>query len=249
MTPEPPARGDTVTHGDNSPAIGFVGKLFLSVFLGDFVDFTDQAKRWSGWNWPPFLLVVSLGAYALIYAPDGPARQFLWVHLALGTAVALALVRLVLPARSSRAHGRVLMSAAAVICSFAGVVGMDHLADHGEVDVTGRTRISGGTVTDSTVTNGSRLRLVVDSPADRSRLRLTLTVRDADKAAQFCAPETRYSAQLLGNTSTRVDDVRSGQTIGFPLGGLQGAIDVEITLLTDEGCRMNLFVTDAVLHD
>lgn len=244
MTGEPPAPGDTITHGPNSPAIGFVGKLFLSVFFGDSADFTDRAKGWSVWNWPPFLLVVSLGAYALIAAPDGPARQFLWVHLALGTAVALALIRLVLPARGTRAPWRVLMSAAAVICSCAGAVGMDHLADHGEIDVTGRSRISG-----ETVTNGSQLRLVVDSPADRARLRLTLTIRDAAKAAQFCAPETRYSAQLLGNTSTRVDDVRSGQTVAFPLGGLQGAIDVEITLLTEEGCRMNLSVADAVLHD
>lgn len=249
MTAEPPARGDTVTHGDNSPAIGFVGKLFLSVFFGDAVDLTDRAKRWSFWNWPPFLLVVLLGAYALIYAPDGPARQFLWVHLALGAAVALALVRLVLPVRGTRAYGRVLMSAAAVICSFAGVVGMDHLADHGEIDVTGRSRVSGGAAGDGTFTDGSQLRLVVDSPADRARLRLTLTIRDAAKAAQFCSPETRYSAQLPGNTSTRVDDVRSGQTVEFPLGGLRGAIDVEITLLTEEGCRMNLSVANAVLHD
>lgn len=244
MTGEPPAPGNTITHGPNSPAIGFVGKLFLSVFFGDSADFTDRAKGWSVWNWPPFLLVVSLGAYALIAAPDGPARQFLWVHLALGAAVALALIRLVLPARGTRAPWRVLMSAAAVICSCAGAVGMDHLADHGEIDVTGRSRMSG-----ETVTNGSQLRLVVDSPADRARLRLTLTIRDAAKAAQFCAPETRYSAQLLGNTGTRVDDVRSGQTVAFPLGGLQGAIDVEITLLTEEGCRMNLSVAAAVLHD
>ncbi|WP_433404806.1 hypothetical protein [Streptomyces sp. CA-146814] len=244
MTGEPPAPGNTITHGPNSPAIGFVGKLFLSVFFGDSADFTDRAKGWSVWNWPPFLLVVSLGAYALIAAPDGPARQFLWVHLALGAAVALALIRLVLPARGTRAPWRVLMSAAAVICSCVGAVGMDHLADHGEIDVTGRSRMSG-----ETVTNGSQLRLVVDSPADRARLRLTLTIRDAAKAAQFCAPETRYSAQLLGNTGTRVDDVRSGQTVAFPLGGLQGAIDVEITLLTEEGCRMNLSVAAAVLHD
>ncbi|MEI7032811.1 hypothetical protein [Streptomyces pratensis] len=216
----------------------------MSVFLGDLVDFTDKAKGWSVWNWPPFLLVVSLGAYALIVAPDGPARQFLWVYLVIGAAVALTLVRLVLPARRLRSHWRVLMSATALICSCAGAVGMDHLADHGEIDVTGLSSISAGAVTD-----GSQLRLVVDSPADRSRLRLTLTIRDAAKAAQFCAPEARYSAQLRGNTSTRVDDVRSGQTVDFPLGGLQGAIDVEITLRTEEGCRMSLSVADAVLHD
>ncbi|MFE3474132.1 hypothetical protein [Streptomyces sp. B27] len=244
MTAEPPFRGDAVTHGPNSPAIGFVGKLFLSVLVGDSVDLTDRARRWSLWNWPPFLLVVTLAAASLVAAPDGPARQFLWVHLALGLSVALVLVRLVLPVRKGRPHWRVLMSATALIGSLTAVVGMDHLADHGELDVTGRSRIGGGPFTD-----GSTAGLVVDSPADRARLRLTLTVRDADRATQFCAPEARYSAQLRGVTSTRVEDVRGGQTIGFPLGGLQGPIHVEITLRTDEGCWMNLSVTRAVLHD
>ncbi|GGW65120.1 hypothetical protein [Streptomyces xantholiticus] len=245
MRAEPPTQGGTVTSGDNSPAIGFVGKLFLSVFVGDVVEFADKAKSWGGWNWPPFLLVVSLGSYALISAPDGPLRQFLWVYLAIVAAVGLALVRLISPSGEKRArHWRVLMSATAVICAVAGTIGMDHLSEHGEIDVTGRTGITAGTVT-----NGSRLRLVVDSPADRSRLRLTLTIRDAARSSQFCAPETRYSAQLRGNASTRVENVESGRTIEFPLGGLQGEIDVRITLLTDEGCLMNLFVEDAVLHD
>jgi hypothetical protein len=90
---------------------------------------------------------------------------------------------------------------------------------------------------------------VVDSPVDRSRLRITLAIRDAARAAQFCAPETTYSAELRGNTSTRVEEVKSGQTIEFPLGGLQGEIEVGIILSTDEGCEMGLFVADAVLHD
>lgn len=251
MSVDPPVRGDTntsgdtTTSGDNSPAIGFVSKLFLSVFVGDVVEFADKAKRWSGWNWPPFLLVVLLGSYALISAPDGPLRQFVWVYLAFGAAVGLTLVRLIAPAGEKRARRwRVLMSATALICAVAGTVGMDHVADHGEIDVTGRSRITTGTVTD-----GAQLRLVVDSPADRSRLRLTLTIRDAARAAQFCAPETAYSAQLRGNASTLVEGVKSGQTVDFPLGGRQGEIDVRITLRTDEGCRMSLFVANAVLHD
>lgn len=246
MSRDPRVRGGASTVGDNSPAIGFVGKLFLSVFVGDVVEFADKAKRWSGWNWPPFLLVVLLGGFALITAPDGPLRQFVWVYLAICAAVGLALARLVAPAGEKRARRwRVLMSATALICAVAGTVGMDHLADHGEINVTGRTSIKGG----DTVTNGSRLRLVVDSPADRSRLRLTLSIRDAARAAQFCAPETTYSAELRGNASTRVEDVKSGQTIEFPLGGLQGEIEVGIVLSTDEGCEMGLFVADAVLHD
>ncbi|MFJ5776301.1 hypothetical protein [Streptomyces sp. NPDC093094] len=245
MSAEPPRRHSARTHGDNSPAIGFVGKLFLSVLVGDVVEFADKAKRWGGWNWPPFLLVVPLGSYALISAPDGPLRQFVWVYLAIAGSVGLALARLVHPGSENRArHWRVLMSAASVMFAVAGTVGMDHLADHGEIDVTGRSRLTTGAVT-----NGSELRLVVDGPTDRARLRLTLTIRDAARSSQFCAPETRYSAQLHNQASTRVEDVGSGRTIDFPLGGLEGLIDVRITLLTDEGCQMNVFVADAVLHD
>ncbi|UYQ65822.1 hypothetical protein [Streptomyces peucetius] len=251
MSGDPPGRRSSgTTSGDNSPAIGFAntanfgGKLFISLFAGD-VESADKAKRLSGWNWPPFLLVVCLGSYALISAPDGPLRQFVWVYLAFGAAVGLALARLIAPAGGRRARRwRVPMSATALICAVAGTVGMDHVADHGEIDVTGRTRITAGTVT-----NGSQLGLVVDSPADRSRLRLTLTIRDAERARQFCAPETRYSAQLRGNASTRVEGVKSGQTVEFPLGGLQDEIDVRISLRTDEGCQMSLFVANAVLHD
>ncbi|MFF0201327.1 hypothetical protein [Streptomyces sp. NPDC005017] len=245
MSADPPRHHSTKTLGDNSPAIGFVSKLFLSVFVGDVVEFAARAKRWGGWNWPPFLLVVLLGSYALISAPDGPLRQFVWVYLAIAGSVCLALARLAYPGGERQARRwRVLMSAAAVMLAVAGTVGMDHLADHGEIDVTGRTRLTAGTVTD-----GSELRLLIDGPVDRAWLRLTLGIRDAARSSQFCAPETRYSAQLRDQAGTGVDDGRSGQTVDFPLGGLEGRIDVRITLRTDEGCLMNVFVADAVLHD
>ncbi|MEV6962195.1 hypothetical protein AB0M97_23990 [Streptomyces sp. NPDC051207] len=245
MTGESPVTGKAKTWGDGSPAIGFVSKLFFSVFVGDVVEFADKARRWGGWNWPPFLLVLALGTFALITAPDGPFRQFVWVYAAFGTAVALALARLLALASEVRGRRwRVLMSATAVICAVAGTIGMDHLAEHGEVDVTGRTRIIPGTATD-----GSRLRLVVDSPADRSRLRLTLTIRDAALDQQYCVPETEYTAELPGNANSRVEHVRSGQTVELALGGLRGEIEALITLATDENCRMNLSVADVVLHD
>jgi hypothetical protein len=245
LTGEHPVDSRASTSGDQSPAIGFVSKLFLSVFVGDVVEFADKAKRWGGWNWPPFLLVLSLGSVALLSAPDGPFHQFVWVYTAIGAALALALARLIAPSGGRRARRwRVLVSATAVICAVAGTIGMDHLAEHGEIDVTGRTRI-----TPDTATNGSRLRLVVDSAAERSRLRLTLTITDAARRSQFCGPETTYTAELPGNANTRVEGVRSGQAVEFPLGGLEGEIEARITLLTDEGCRMSLSVADVVLHD
>ena len=237
--------GDDVRITGEGTLIGKVGKLFLSVFVGDVVELADKAKRWSGWNWPPFLLVVTLGSTDLISAPDGPVRQFLWVHLAIGTAVTLALIRLVTPSGGNRGlRRRMLMSATAVLCAFAGTVGMDNLADHGEIDVTGRTRISPGTATD-----GSKLRLTVDSPAERSHLRLTLTITDALPGSQSCTPETSYSAQLPGNENTRVEGVRSGQAVEFPLGGLQGEIVALVTMATDAGCRMRVSVADVALYD
>ncbi|MGQ4419712.1 hypothetical protein ACN6LA_007270, partial [Streptomyces sp. SAS_269] len=62
MSGNPAGHYSAQTSGDNAPAIGFVGKLFLSVFVGDVVEFADRAKHWGGWNWPPFLLVVLLGS-------------------------------------------------------------------------------------------------------------------------------------------------------------------------------------------
>ncbi|MFF2363820.1 hypothetical protein ACFVU0_14040 [Streptomyces sp. NPDC058122] len=246
MSGDSAGQHNTQTHGNNSPAIGFVGKLFLSIFVGDVVEFADRVKHWGGWNWPPFLLVVLLGSYALISAPDGPPHQFVYVYLAIAGSLVLALARLAHP-RSDRLprHWRVLISAAAVMLAVAGTVGMDYLSDHGEIDVSGRTRLTPR----GEVTTGSELILVVTGPTDRAHLRLKLTISDANEDEGFCKPESRYAAQLRDHASTRVEEVRSDRTIDFPLGGLQGQIEVQITLWTDEGCQMNVSVAEAVLHD
>ncbi|WKV75555.1 hypothetical protein AW27_030950 [Streptomyces sp. PCS3-D2] len=246
MSGNPAGRHSAQTRGDNSPAIGFVGKLFLSVLVGDVVEFADRAKRWGGWNWPPFLLVVMLDGYALISAPAGPPHQFLSVYLAIAGSLVLALARLAHPRSDSPArHWRVLISAAAVMLAVAATVGMDHLSDHGEKDVTGRTSLT----PPGEVTPGSELTLVVAGPTDRAHLRLKLTISDAHPDRGFCDPETHYAAQLRDRAATRVKEMRSGRTADFPLGGLQGRIEVQITLWAEEGCRMNVSVAEAVLHD
>ncbi|MEU1466543.1 hypothetical protein ABZ467_39455 [Streptomyces sp. NPDC005727] len=246
MSGNPAGQYSAQTSGDNAPAIGFVGKLFLSVFVGDVVEFADRAKHWGGWNWPPFLLVVLLGSYALISAPDGPPHQFVYVYLAIAGSLVLALARLAHPKSGRLAgHWRVLITAAAVMLAVAGTVGMDYLSDHGEIDVSGRTRLTPR----GEVTKGSELSLVVTGPTDRAHLRLTLTISDAKGIEGFCKPESHYAAQIRDRASTRVEKVHSGRTVDFPLGGLQGQIEVQITLWTEEGCQMNVSVAEAVLHD
>ncbi|GFH36834.1 hypothetical protein [Streptomyces pacificus] len=246
MSGDPAGKYSAQTHGDSSQAIGFVGKLFLSIFVGDVVEFADRAKHWGGWNWPPFLLVLLLGSYALISAPDGPPHQFVYVYLAIAGSLVLALGRLAHPKSDRLArHWRVLMSAAAVMLAVAATVGMDYLSDHGEIDITGRTSLTPR----GEVTSGSELSLVVTGPTDRAHLRLKLTISDAKGDQGFCEPESRYAAQLRDRASTRVEEVRSGRTVDFPLGGLQGQIEVQIALRTNEGCQMNVSVAEAALHD
>ncbi|QTE03081.1 hypothetical protein [Streptomyces cyanogenus] len=246
MSGNPAGPHSAHTSGNYSPAFGFVGKLFLSVIVGDVVAFADRAKHWGGWNWPPFLLVVLLGSYALISAPNGPPHQFVYVYLAIAGSLVLALARLAHPKSDMLArHWRALISAAAVMLAVAGTVGMDYLSDHGEIDVSGRTSLTPR----GEVTRGSELSLVVAGPTDRAHLRLQLTISDAKEDEGFCKPESRYAAQIRDRGSTRVEEVRSGRTVDFPLGGLQGQIEVQITLWTEEGCQMNVSVAEAVLHD
>ncbi|NUK46097.1 hypothetical protein HRW13_35700 [Streptomyces lunaelactis] len=241
-------RGDDVqvaSHGEGAPAIGKVGKLFLSVFVGDPAEFIGNVKRWSGWNWPPFFLVITLGAVALIIAPGGPTDQFLWVYFAIGAAVVVAFCRVIgVGSRDSSAVWRALMTGGSLLLAVLGIVGMDHLADHGEVDVTGRTRIS-----PATGTNGSGLRVVGNAPPERAQLRLVLTVADAVPGAQSCTPDTEMAVQLPNNANTLVADVTSGQPVEFPLGGLRDRIVVDVDLLTEDGCRMSVSVAEAALHD
>ncbi|TQK50117.1 hypothetical protein FBY35_0425 [Streptomyces sp. SLBN-118] len=246
----PPRSTDTYhvdSTGSGSLTIGKVGRVVLSLFAGDVTEFSGTAKRWSGWNWPPFFLVLALGATALIMGPPGPTRQFAWVYAAIGLAVGLSFCRVVGVGGESRSPvPRALMQGSALLLSVLGLVGMDHLAEHGEIDVTGRTHLS----PPGPMTRTSAAQIVVDGDAQRSWLRLTLAVEDAAPREQSCTPESEIALQLVGGSkSGRVDGVHAGTPVELRLGGSRTAVRVQVALSAEEGCLLAVSVASAAFHD
>ncbi|MGW7514068.1 hypothetical protein ACWGJ2_00525 [Streptomyces sp. NPDC054796] len=234
------------TFGPHSAAIGRVGQVILSLFAGDVGELYGRAKHWSGWNWPPFLLVVTLTTIALVTAPDGPARQLGWVYAVLGVAVVVSFARVVGVPDGRSGVRRGLMTGGSLLLAVLGLIGMDHYADHGEVAVTGTARL----IPNAPAGNGAEVELFVDNTPRRSTLRLALTAEDSAPGAQTCTPETEFAASLVGGGAPgRAEGIRPGEAVEFPLGGQQGNVRVRFTVTTDEGCLMRLSVAEATLHD
>ncbi|MFI1416200.1 hypothetical protein ACH4Y0_40770 [Streptomyces sp. NPDC020707] len=224
-------------------AVGQVlGNFVVSLVVGDALQSTlDGARSWRVWNWPPFFVVLGLGGAALLRTPEGPGDQVLWSYLMIGSAVLIALVRVV--GIRGRAGAQALASALSVALAVGGTVWVEQVRGHGEADVAGLT-----TVTPSRpLRDGETLVVGVDGGPVRTHLRLVLRVEDADPDMQSCTPETRLALRLGGGPST-VDDARSGRPVDIRLGGVRDGIRVTVTVRTDAGCRMNVFVDDAVLH-
>ncbi|GGX41215.1 hypothetical protein [Streptomyces fructofermentans] len=240
----PPGRGpDVRAEGRWATAVGQVlGNFVVSLVVGDALRNTlDGARSWRVWNWPPFAVVLGLCGVALVRTPEGPAGQFLWVRLALGAAVLIAFVR-VAGARGPAAV-QALASALSVALAVGGAVRTEQLRVHGEVDVTGLVRV----VRPGPLKDGETLTLVVSGGPHRTHLRLVLQVEDETPARQSCTPDTDLAVRLEGGRNT-AGDVRSGRPVELPLGGAKGVLTVLVTVRTDKGCSMNVFVDDAVLR-
>ncbi|MBV1937214.1 hypothetical protein [Streptomyces sp. BV286] len=237
-------RGPQVrAQGRWATAVGQVlGNFVVSLVVGDALQNTlDGARSWRVWNWPPFAVVLGLCGLALVRTPEGPADQFFWVRLALGAAVLIAFVR-VAGARGPAAV-QALASALSVALAVGGAVRVEQLRVHGEVDVTGLVRVEPS----GPLRNGQTITVVVDGGPPRTHLRLVLQVEDANPERQSCTPDTHLSVRLGGGRNTE-GDVRSGRPVDLPLGGARDALTVLVTVRTDKGCSMTVFVDDAVLH-
>jgi hypothetical protein len=123
-------------------AVGQVlGNFVVSLVVGDALQSTfEGARKWRLWNWPPFAVVLGLCAAALIRAPEGPAGQFLWVYLMLGAALLITFVRVAGIQGPATVQG--LASALSVALAVGGMVWVEQLRGHGEVDVTGLATVS-----------------------------------------------------------------------------------------------------------
>ncbi|MGX1311248.1 hypothetical protein RKD24_001367 [Streptomyces calvus] len=249
----PHARDVTVgVDGERSLGFGYVHLLNLSLVGGDWREVAGQVRRWSGWNWPQFLLVLGLDAVALFIAPDGDTSRLGWLYAVMAVALLLSFCRVagVVGALAERAGKGMAylpptLSLGCVLLAFLAVVGMRYYADHGEVDVTGRARITA----EEPLTDGGLLTVTVRNEPARDRVRLALVLADAVPGAQSCVPATTYDARLRGSGARRVEGVRSEEAFSLPLGGIRGDVHVEVVLHTDTGCRMGVRVADAALHD
>lgn len=235
---------ETRAEGNKAVAVGRVlGNFVISLVVGDGLkNAMGDASTWRVWNWPPFLIVVGLGAAALVIAPEGAQSQYTGVYVLLGLAVLLAgarIVGIVAPPAT-----KALVSALSVLLAVGALLWVDRLTEHGEVNVTGRAEVSGP----APVGDGQTLSVAVADAPSRTHLRLALTVRDAVPAAQSCTPETTLTVALRGGGADSAHtDVRAGQQVDLPLGGAKG-VRVDVTVHTDPGCRMTVSVDNAVLH-
>ncbi|MEV5431012.1 hypothetical protein [Streptomyces sp. NPDC052701] len=201
------------------------------------------------WSWSLFLLVLALTSVAIIRSPGGPGGESIGILLVCGLAVlasswrAIGVGRLEPRAPLGR---RAAVSALSLTLSISGLVWSEELRNHGDVDVTGLTSISPAT----SLHNGATAAVGVDRVPARARLRMAFTVSDTVPAAQSCTPDTRLDVGLAGATPQRAHrDVRSGSTVEISLGGQRPRIRLRVILHTAPGCRMNVSIAEAVLHD
>ncbi|MYS80521.1 hypothetical protein [Embleya scabrispora] len=230
-----PSRYRAEARGRGAVAVAHVvGDVIVSVFAGD-------AKKWS---LPPFCLVMALAAAVLIRNPGGPQGQFTGTYILAGTAVLVAGSRALAIVGSER--GRAAITVVSLTCVVAALVWTEHLRSHGEVDVTGRVAVAPRVP----VSDGARIKLVIDDAPRRTRLRLTLAVEDAEPGAQSCTPETTLGVAVSGGGKRgAAEGFSGGEGVDLALGGPRGDVEATVTVHTEKGCLMNVSVATAVLHD
>jgi len=218
------------SKGSASVAIGRVaGNVFLR-FL------TDDAKKW---RLPPFCVVVALVTTALIRGPGGSQDQLTGPYLLAGVAVVAATLRAWAVVESDRAL--VSITLVALICAVAALTWTEHLRSHGEVAVTDRVHHTDG---GRRVADGGVVSFEIREAPQRTHLRLTFAIEDAEPEAQSCRPETTLEVRL-GQAGARTVE---GAEIDLALGGRPGDILGTILVRTGEGCLMDVSVESAVVH-
>ncbi|GAU69409.1 hypothetical protein SSP35_12_00570 [Streptomyces sp. NBRC 110611] len=201
-------------------------------------------------RWLPLLLACAALVIAGTQWPDGPAHQYvLWGTLAGLSLISAAARVLNRKPRDARVVG--VLSLVSVLTTVGGWLAFQNVLTHGEVDVTGRVRMEGTQPLDDVAHRTLTLRLDASALAEqRNALRLTLGITDHDPAGPTCLPDTRATLFLLASgAAAQVTDVPPGGTAEFTLGEGAGTVRIGVRLHTARGCRMDVHVTGAVLHD
>ncbi|MEU3073203.1 hypothetical protein [Streptomyces laurentii] len=207
--------------------------------------------RAAGWSIPT-VLVGLIAVVTLVRQPEGRIGQFTPVYVLLGAAL-LASVLLTMLAGEQAGRGDFFRSGfrlpAALLClvaAGAGLLWMEYLRDHGEVDVAGRHfRIENATE----VGNGEGATLVVDAAGmERDGMNVTVSIKNRNSKAGSCARATRLGVALEGERAQRVNrELGDGNTAVLQLDG-GSEIRVRLTVHTENGCRVNLGVTKVLMY-
>lgn len=228
-----------------------------------------QSNRWytlflweraAGWSLLP-VVVGLIAVAALVRQPQGRMGQFVLVYMLLAAAILASVLLAVLagepvgrgraapsPARtvggiSSRAGLRLLTVMLCLAAAGSGLLRMEYLRDHGEVDVSG-FRLEKATG----VGNGEWATLVLDEGAERDRMKATVSIKDPNPNGGSCARGTDLDVALEGGTPTRTNESLSdGGTADLRLEDKR-EIRVRLTVHTIPGCRVDLGVTGVLLY-
>ncbi|MPY51330.1 hypothetical protein [Streptomyces acidicola] len=222
------------------------GSLSIAKLAGNvFISLLTGVEKWSVWNWVPCGLVFALGTVALLLQPDGQLTQFIGVYAAFLVPLAATFWR----AQYGVGWHRGLRAGASWASVGVAVIGLTLMQDlrmHGEVDVTGSTKVTQTTP----VGDGAELAVVVHSETARQNLRLTMSVAEGAAGAQSCLPDTTFDVGLTGQAPAGGNrSLVPGATAQLKLGGnWSGERSITVTVHTQRGCLMDFSVGRAVLH-
>jgi hypothetical protein len=220
--------------------------------------------RAAGWSLPA--VVVGLIAVATLFRqPPGRIGQFTPVYVLLGAALLASVLLVILageqvarnrtapyPGRAEGGHGDFFRSGlrlpAALLCLLAagaGLLWMEYLRNHGEVDLARRHyRIERPTG----LGDGEETTLVVDGGTKRDRMRATFSIRDPRPGGGNCGAATTLGVALEGEPTAGANgSLQDGKTAVLRLDG-KSEIRVRLTVHTVRRCRVDLGVAKVLLY-
>ncbi|MFJ6618940.1 hypothetical protein ACIQOW_15355 [Kitasatospora sp. NPDC091335] len=206
--------------------------------------------RAAGWSLPT-VLVGLIVVVALARQPGGSIGQFVPVYVLLGAAL-LASVLLAMLAGEQAGRGDFFRSGlrlpAALLClvaAGAGLLWMEYLRDHGEVDVAGgHFRVENATE----VGDGGEATLVVDAAGmKRDGMKVTVSIGQPVRKVGSCAAVTTLGVALGKQVQSANRSLEDGDTADLRLDG-GSEIRVRLIVHTQKGCQVNLGVTKVLLY-
>ncbi|WP_067834708.1 hypothetical protein [Nocardia lijiangensis] len=204
----------------------------------------DREQIASGRYWMLPLLPLAVLVAAFVYHLPGSGWQ-MGCYLVPGI---LALISSsAFPA--IKGNWRWIALSATVILAVTSGVQLVWALDHGDIDVTGRVHQS----SDQPLAEGRTQTLTVDIPTQRSSLAISFRLSEHHRE-QMCVPHTRiqvntrhgYAAAPLMDGQVRVAEYEAA-TIVLHRGRTE--VELNVTVVTDKGCEVDLQVDKAILTD